>query len=285
MARPGAYSEKDDPVLIPDPVEVGRGSSRRSLPNLSEREELLCVLSHEFRTPLSAISGYLRMLMAESSQGSSSRHKSLIEAAVDQCTRLDRFMADWIDVSPSGSLETSLDLGRRSVVQVIDEASQLLGPVLEQKSIEFEVQIESRGEWASFDSTRILHVLTNLIGNAMAVTRPGGLIRVSSNRIETECGPRVEVSVIDQGPGVAVKDRERIFEPFVQGSVESHSAGRGIGLALCRRIVEAHAGEIRIFDNAHGGSRFAFTLPTSPSESHRDGLLSCDTYAKPWMLL
>lgn len=288
MAGPGPYSPEDEFRLATDPHDGGRpgrrirlGAGRRRA--LSEREELLCVLSHEFRTPLTVISGYLRLLLSESRSESSPNQRRLIEAAVDHCGRLDRFMADLIDVSHAGVLEAALDQASRPLAQVIEEARRLLGPVLSERSVRLEVDIDPAAEWALFDATRVVHVLTNLITNAMKVTRPGGLIRIRTGRIETEGGPFVETTVIDQGPGVAVADRERIFEPFTRGSAGTPAEGTGIGLALCRRIVEAHGGEIRIADDLNRGSRFVFTLPASSGVAEQDFPPSAGMSTKAWM--
>ncbi len=75
----------------------------------------------------------------------------------------------------------------------------------------------------------------------------------------------VELSVSDEGPGVAPEDRQRIFEPYVQAGDESHAGGLGLGLAICKRLVEAHGGTIGVRERPGGGSCFAFTLPGAGS--------------------
>ena len=115
---------------------------------------------------------------------------------------------------------------------------------------------------------RVEQVLTNLIGNALKHGRAGGVIRVSSRAIEAVAAVDrrfVEVVVSDDGPGIAEQDRERIFEPYVRAGDGSRAGGLGLGLAICKRIVEAHGGTILMTDAPGGGSRFSFTLPAAAS--------------------
>jgi signal transduction histidine kinase len=91
------------------------------------------------------------------------------------------------------------------------------------------------------------------------------VIRISSRAIEAEATGRhlVEVAVSDDGPGIAAQDRERIFEPYVRAGDGSKAGGLGLGLAICKRIVEAHGTTILMTDSPGGGSRFSFTLPAA----------------------
>jgi signal transduction histidine kinase len=129
--------------------------------------------------------------------------------------------------------------------------------------VEIVVEVDPAVGLAVFDPTRVEQVMTNLLGNAIRFTKPGGTLRVVAAHTGATDGERVEVAVIDQGPGVPPADRERIFEPFVQGADAVPGQGLGLGLAICRRIVEAHGGEISVRDEPGGGSRFVFTLPVA----------------------
>jgi signal transduction histidine kinase len=100
----------------------------------------------------------------------------------------------------------------------------------------------------------------NLLANAIKYARRGGRVRVASCSAD---GARVEVRVEDDGPGVAPEDRERIFEPYVRAGEGRRAGGLGLGLAICKRIVEAHGGTIGVSDRPGGGSVFAFSLPTA----------------------
>src|SRR5262249_37687257 len=112
---------------------------------------------------------------------------------------------------------------------------------------------------ARCDQRRIEQVLVNLVGNAVKYARAGGVIEITTRAL----GPRggVEVSVGDDGPGIPAPDRERVFEPYVQLGDRRTAGGVGLGLAICRRLVEAHGGRIHVEERAGGGCQFVFTLP------------------------
>jgi two-component system sensor histidine kinase KdpD len=105
------------------------------------------------------------------------------------------------------------------------------------------------------DYTLVDQVITNLLENATRHTPPQGKVRIAGRVV----GDRVEVAVEDEGPGVPGVERDAIFEPFRTGSTPQPSTG--VGLAICRAIVEAHGGTITVGDASSGGARFAFTLP------------------------
>jgi signal transduction histidine kinase len=116
---------------------------------------------------------------------------------------------------------------------------------------------------------RVEQVLTNLIENAIKHAPPGGVIEVASRRLPPthEGRPFVEVAVSDEGPGVSEADRERIFEAYVQACEQSRAGGLGLGLAVCKRLVEAHGGSIAVTERPGGGSRFVFTLPAADASA------------------
>jgi signal transduction histidine kinase len=106
-------------------------------------------------------------------------------------------------------------------------------------------------------------VLTNLLGNAVRYARRGGTLEVCTRALPpgADGRPMLEVSIADDGPGVALADRVRIFEPYVQVDGEGHSGGLGLGLAICKRLIEAHGGTIGVRERPGGGACFHFTLP------------------------
>ena len=108
-------------------------------------------------------------------------------------------------------------------------------------------------------------MLTNLIGNAIRYAPKGSRIEVATRRTAGAGGELVEVAVSDEGPGIPAGEREQIFGAFVRGR-DPHEGGLGLGLSICKRIVEAHGGAISVGDAPGGGSRFVFTVraPAAP---------------------
>ena len=132
-------------------------------------------------------------------------------------------------------------------------------PLADQASVNLVLEVSRDGEVAG-DYARLHQVVTNLVGNALKFTPTGGEVRV---RMEVE-GSVVSVCVTDTGVGIALEDREAIFDPFVR--VRSmNTRGAGLGLAIARRVLEAHRGSIGVESEVGAGSSFCFTLPTLSS--------------------
>ena len=233
-----------------------------------EREELLTVVSHELRTPVTIISGYNRLLLTEQIGSLNDEQRRFLAESSKACYRLNAFIGNLLEacrVSPDGDV---LEIAHARVSPAIDEVVGLLRPLLEDGKLEVRVQIDPCADRARFDRTRLGQILTNLLGNAIKFSPPGGTIGIATRAVPRpyESAPErpcIEICISDQGPGVASEDRERIFEPYVQVGEESQGGGLGLGLAICKRLVEAHGGSIGGSDAAEGGSAFAFTLPVS----------------------
>jgi signal transduction histidine kinase len=136
------------------------------------------------------------------------------------------------------------------------------------------VDIASDVDRARFDRTRLEQILINLLGNAIKFSPPGAAIEISicSTPQTSEGGaerPCVEFRISDPGPGVAPAYRQRIFEPYVQVGEESGGGGLGLGLAICKRLVEAHGGEISAEGRSEGGISFVFTIPVADAHTGR----------------
>jgi signal transduction histidine kinase len=134
-----------------------------------------------------------------------------------------------------------------------------------EKDSQILVRIDPAAAVARFDPLRVQQILTNLIGNAVQHTGAKSSIEISTRALPTPMGGRrfVEVCVEDDGPGVAAEHRERIFQPWVQLTRSGRAGGLGLGLSICRRLVEAHGGEIALTERPGGGCRFSFTLPAA----------------------
>lgn len=230
-----------------------------------EREELLSVVSHELRTPVTVIGGYNRLLLAGEAGPLNAEQRRFLEESRKGCERLDRFIANLLDASRVEKGAHVLELSHGPVEPVIEGVAGMFRTMLEERGIALQLRALGGPHRARFDRLRLEQILTNLIGNAVKFGRPGGRIEVSVGR-PAEAEEAVEIAVSDDGPGVAPADRERIFEPYVQVGDEMRPGGLGLGLAICRRLVEAHGGRIGVSEACGGGSRFTFTLPVGACE-------------------
>jgi signal transduction histidine kinase len=229
------------------------------------REELLAVVSHELRTPVTVIGGYSRLLLAgDAGPVTDEQRRFLIESS-KSCQRLNEFIGKLIEASREKKGGEVLELGSHALQPVVETVRELLLPLAAERDSQILVRIDSAAAHARFDPLRVEQILSNLIGNAIQHGGGKAIIEVSTRALATpQSGRRfVEVCVEDDGPGVAAEHRERIFQPWVQLRSGGKAGGLGLGLSICRRLVEAHGGEITLGERPGGGCQFRFTLPAA----------------------
>jgi two-component system, OmpR family, sensor histidine kinase KdpD len=216
-----------------------------------QRAALLRSVSHDLRTPLSVIQAVTSDLRAGTGYDDSTRDE-LLDLVLDEAQRLDRIVANLLSLS---RIETGSLHPERQAVDVGELAatcSRRLGRLLRHVAIKLDVDDDV--PLVDADYTQIDQVLTNLLENAARHAPAGTTILLGAHRRDGA----VEVFVEDEGPGVPDGLRERVFEPFWRGDQSSSS---GVGLAICRAVVEAHGGTICVESPPGGGARFVFTLP------------------------
>jgi signal transduction histidine kinase len=214
------------------------------------RKELLAVVSHDLRTPLSSILLGTGMLV-ESATGDAKRHASVIANAAD---RLRHLVDELVDMSrvEAGTIELACrPLDARETADVVVE-------LLRDQATKRSILLAASGAPATVcaDRERILQVLTNLVGNALRFAPPGGSVGI---HVEPRDG-RVRFAVTDDGPGIAEAQLAHVFERHWQGR-ERRGSGLGLGLYICKRLVEAHRGAIGVDSKLGAGSTFWFELP------------------------
>jgi len=234
----------------------------------AEREQLLMVVSHELRTPVTVIAGYARLLLTEKVGPLNEEQRRFLHESAKSCQRLSSFIGNLLEAARDVSGDGVLEVCETSLSPTIVGVVNFLKPLLEEHRLEIRLALHPDGPRARFDPLRIEQVLTNLIGNAIKYAQPGGVIEISTRPVRFDAGaderPGVEVAVADDGPGVLLSDRERIFEAYVRAGEASRAGGLGLGLAICKRIVEAHGGRIKVTDRDDApGARFSFTLPAA----------------------
>ncbi len=238
------------------------------------RSELVAVASHELKTPLTTLRMNL-LLLGESAQNLTPRQQEILAAASLGCQELANTIDELLDLTRIEAGQLRLMQDTINLSAVIEHAVAALRPRYEDADIA--LQVRQEGKWALVrgDAARLGIVLTNLLTNALTYTPSGGAVSIAlTSRQNTgkDEGRLLQIAVTDTGPGIPVEFRERVFEKFFR--VEHHRAngtngarGAGIGLYLCRQIVEAHGGAIwcEPGDNDRG-TRIAFVLtPETPN--------------------
>jgi signal transduction histidine kinase len=219
------------------------------------RAELLSVVTHELRTPLSVVRVYVDLLAeAATAEAAAPGAEAWRAAADDQLYRLDR-LVDSILASVRGEGLTGLSRAPFDAVQAVDETVEMLRLLLRPHPIRWE---RPDGAMTAIgDDTRFRQVLEQLLENESKYAPPDEGVSIGIWRVDGE----IQVYVTDDGPGVPVEDWESVFEPFVRVEGRGGSRGSGIGLFAARRLMTAMGGRIVIEPNGYASSRFVVALP------------------------
>lgn len=219
------------------------------------RAELLSVVTHELRTPLSVVRAYVDLL-AEAAQtaGASPDAPQWRVAAADQLARLDR-LVDSILASVRGDGLTNLSRSPFDVVAAVDETVETLRLLLRPHHIRWDRP--DNPHVAIGDETRFRQVLEQLLENESKYAPTADGVSIGVWRV----GSEMQVYITDDGPGVPIEDWESVFEPFVRIEGRGRSRGSGIGLFAARRLMDAMGGRIFLEPNGYASSRFVVALP------------------------
>jgi two-component system sensor histidine kinase KdpD len=225
------------------------------------RNSLLSAISHDIRTPLTAIVGLSSTLADGRPLPDETRHE-LAEAIQENAIRMSNLVTNLLDMARLHAGAVKLNRQWQMLEEVVGSALAMLSQTLADRRIE--ITLPSTLPLLDFDAVLMERVFCNLLDNAAKYTTAGGLVRIAAERSRDD----VSVSVEDNGPGVPVGMEEAIFAKFTRGESETSRAGVGLGLSICRTIIEAHGGRIRAANRCEGGARFVFTLPvgTPPAD-------------------
>ena len=231
------------------------------------RNSLLSALSHDLRTPLAALVG-LADTLAASPPALSPQQAGLATAMRDKALRMSDMVTNLLDMARIQSGEIRLRVEWQSLEELIGTAVKASQSALAQHRLL--IHIDPAVPLVECDAVLIERVLCNLLENAGKYTPPHTEVAIRVRPL----GDDLHVSVSDHGPGVAKGQEEAIFEKFTRGNVESATPGMGLGLAICRAIVEAHRGRIWVEPASPAGATFTFTLPlgTPPAIDGADEL-------------
>jgi K+-sensing histidine kinase KdpD len=218
------------------------------------RAELLSVVTHELRTPLSVVRVYVDLLAEAAADGPTASAGEWRDAASDQLARLDR-QVDSILASVRGEGLTGLSRAPFDAVASVGETVETLRLLLRPHPIRWEAPAERLV--AIGDEARFRQVLEQLLENESKYAPSDEGVSIGAWRL----GDEIQVYVTDDGPGVPIEDWESVFEPFVRINGRGRSRGSGIGLFAARRLMDAMGGRVFLEPNGFGGSRFVVALP------------------------
>ena len=228
------------------------------------RANLLRSISHDLRTPLTSISGNASNLLSNSSLFDLKTKEQMCTDIYDDAMWLIDLVENLLSVSRLEDGRMNLHISTELIDEVVTEALRHIN----RKYVEYDLHVQSSDEYllAQIDAKLIVQVLINLINNAIKYTPPGTEIDISWK----QSGPWIEISVSDTGPGISDQAKPHIFDMFYSASdrIADSRRSMGLGLALCKSIINAHGGDITVKDRCPHGAVFTFSVPAGEVELH-----------------
>lgn len=244
-----------------------------------QKTVFLASAAHELKTPLAVMKGYYDLLLSGSLGKLSDKQREILEESKESCDRLVRVVSMFLNYSALESGKLVLQLRMNDMRDCIVDVVARWQEQFQKANVRLEMQIARDLPTLNFDYPKIQQVVGNLVDNALKHTAPGGSVTVSAGphfweRRVSEIAPRaerrrdrgnranaVQVSVTDTGVGIAAEYHQEIFEEFVR--VDPSKSGMGLGLAITKRLIQAHRGKIWVDSVPGSGSKFSFLLPTN----------------------
>jgi two-component system phosphate regulon sensor histidine kinase PhoR len=222
------------------------------------RQDFVANVSHEFKTPLTAIQGFAETLLA-GALDDPENNRRFLEIIRNHAIRLARLTNDLLKLARIEAGKMEVEFSSVSLLELIEGCTETTLLKANRKEITLEITVPPQLPAVRGDAALLRDVLQNLLDNAIQYTPARGHISVSAT-----AGPReAVVTVADTGIGIPLADSERIFERFyrVDAARSREAGGTGLGLSIAKHIVEAHGGKLWVESTVGQGSRFSFSLP------------------------
>jgi signal transduction histidine kinase len=238
--------------------EQARHTSTRE--ELADREQALALISHDLKNQAVAISIGAQVLRRQLSRDSWDRADLIRQLLVmeDNAAFMSRMVDSLLDIERFAHGKVTLNLKPADLCVLLQDIAKLFSPVATNKSCSLVTDLCPEPLWVSVDHDRLVQAVSNLVGNAIKFTPPGGTISLAAKQDQR----RVTISITDTGPGIAEQDRLKLFRKFSQ--LNKTEGGLGLGLYIAKSIVEAHGGTMWVDSTVGQGSSFRFTLALAP---------------------
>lgn len=234
--------------------------SNRQLQRLDEaKNEFISMASHQLRTPLTSIKGYLDMMLEGDLGKISPTQRAVLREAFSSSERMVRLINDFLNVSRLQTGKFTIDKQSVDIAQILRDEVSLLKVVADQRSVEMVLKVDKKIPSLAVDSEKIRQVMLNMIDNAIYYSNPHKKVVITLR----SSGKMIEFSVKDSGIGVPKSEQANLFGKFFRGTnaKKRRPDGTGVGLFLAKKVILSHDGEM-IFESEEGkGSTFGFKLP------------------------
>jgi PAS domain S-box-containing protein len=222
-------------------------------------KKFLAMFSHELRTPLNSIVGFAEFLTSYIGKLHPEEIQEFMRNIHVSGKHLQQLINDILDLSKIEAGKIDLHVGGYPVNYFVDAIQRVLQSSIERKKITLHAEIDDDVDTLVVDQTRMKQILVNLVSNALKYSPEGGKVQLGFHRRDTE----LEVSVQDEGPGIAQSEVEKLFQPFhrLKNNTATTDEGTGLGLAVTKKLVELHGGRIWVESEVGKGSKFIFRVP------------------------
>ena len=252
-------------------IENAYQSALREIAELNARDSLktqfLANISHDLRTPLTAIITHAEILRDGILGDLSPRQKESVQSIIGGGRQLLEMVGEILTYARGAANQLTLAPQEFDVAGVVERVRDLNESLVARKGLVLAVNVAPDLPPLRADREKFSHILGNLLGNAIDFTPPGGRVWVIVRRVDDDdTGPSVLVEVGDSGIGIAPEHHDLVFREFAQvdASASRQHHGTGLGLTIARRLVELHGGRIWLESELGAGSRFYFTIPYDP---------------------
>lgn len=239
------------------------------------KSDFISLISHELRTPLTSIKESVSLVLEEVAGPLNENQKKFLTIAKNNIERLVGVVTSVLDFSKLDSGRVNLHRKKIDINALIKEVATEIRDTIEAKAIRLDIELSDGLDLVWLDPDRIKQVLKNLLSNAVKFNRPGGTVKVLSDRDILDGKKFIKVTVEDSGIGISKEDIQRLFKDFnpLDASMTRSYGGLGLGLAIARRIVELHGCDIFVESEKDEGSRFIFRVPVYNRDEEFDILL------------
>jgi len=246
-----------------------------------QKTVFLASAAHELKTPLAVIKGYYDLLLTNSMGRLTDKQRDILEESKESCERLVRLVSMFLNYSALESGKLVLQLRENDLRDCLDELAKRWSEAFQRKGVKLDAAFDPSIPNFKFDYQKVQQAAANLLDNALKHTPKGGTVTFRAmphfwERRVAEVAPiqerrrfrlprpnSVEVHVADSGLGIPAEHHQEIFEDFVR--VDRNTTGMGLGLAIAKRLIQAHRGKIWVESEPVTGSRFTFLLPMDQS--------------------